>query len=69
MKIVASLILFLVFVAPLQARQIAGIEMPDATDAAGVPLVLNGAGVRTRMFITDAADADESTLLRAAHNY
>jgi hypothetical protein len=51
MKIFASLILSLLLVAPLQARQIAGIEMPDATDAGGAPLVLNGAGVRTKMFM------------------
>jgi hypothetical protein len=36
---------------PLQARQIAGIEMPDAMDMAGAPLILNGAGVRTKMFM------------------
>jgi hypothetical protein len=51
MKLFSSLILSLLFIAPLQARQIAGIEMPNATDAGGAPLVLNGAGVRTKMFM------------------
>ena len=51
MKVFVSLILSMLIAAPLHARQIAGIEMPDATDAGGAPLVLNGAGVRTRMFM------------------
>ncbi len=34
-----------------QAKEIAGISMPDALQADGQTLVLNGAGVRTKYFI------------------
>lgn len=34
----------------LHALEVAGVRLPDSVDAAGQTLVLNGAGVRTRMF-------------------
>lgn len=34
----------------LQAAEVAGVRLPDTVDAAGQHLVLNGAGLRTRLF-------------------
>ena len=36
---------------PVSAKKIAGIDMPDTMDIAGASLRLNGAGVRTKMFM------------------
>ncbi len=42
----------LLIIAPLcQAKDIAGISMPDTVQADGSALVLNGAGVRTKFFM------------------
>jgi hypothetical protein len=49
---VVSLVLALVvaFAFPGAAREIAGVELPERTNVSGHPLVLNGAGLRTRFF-------------------
>ena len=44
-------LLIAVAIAPAFAKKIAGIEMPDTMEIAGASLSLNGAGVRTKMFM------------------
>ncbi len=39
------------FALPADARRVAGIEIPETLQSAGVLLVLNGAGIRTRYFL------------------
>jgi len=34
-----------------QGRQIADVELPESLELSGAPLVLNGAGIRTRFFV------------------
>lgn len=36
---------------PVHAANVAGVKLEDTTVVEGTPLVLNGAGVRTRMFV------------------
>ena len=52
MRIISQLLLLLTVVTlPAQAKQIAGITLPDTLDAGSVTLVLNGAGVRSKMWM------------------
>lgn len=53
MKALPCLMLsWLVLVAPVsQAREVAGVTVPDTVDVEGERLALNGAGVRTRFFV------------------
>jgi hypothetical protein len=45
-----ALVLGLLLVAPAAlAAEVAGVQVPDRIDLAGTPLVLNGAGIRTRI--------------------
>lgn len=39
------------FASPGMAREVAGVNLPDSATVQGQPLVLNGAGVRTRVVI------------------
>jgi long-chain acyl-CoA synthetase len=43
--------LFGVFLSPGQARELAGVKLPDSAAVQGQNLVLNGAGIRTRVII------------------
>lgn len=43
-------LLLLFFVSPVSAREIGGVKLPDFLNVAGEKLVLNGAGLRTRLF-------------------
>lgn len=52
MKVIASLLAWLVLVAPMaQAREVAGVTVPDTVEVEGERLALNGAGVRSRFFV------------------
>ena len=46
--IINGLLLLLVIAFPVQARQIAGVEIPDTLQKDGTSLLLNGAGIRTK---------------------
>jgi hypothetical protein len=50
-KILACLLLGMSLSLPAMALKISGITMPDTLDASGVPLKLNGAGVRTKFMM------------------
>ena len=41
----------LLSIAPSQAKEVAGVTLPDTLSAAGATLTLNGAGVRKKFFI------------------
>jgi len=43
--------LFGLFLAPGQAREVGGVKLPDSASVQGQNLVLNGAGIRTRVVI------------------
>ena len=43
--------LLAVIAMPAQAKEVAGVDMPDTMDAGGTQLVLNGAGVRTKRIV------------------
>jgi hypothetical protein len=52
LKIIIRVLLLLAVAAlPVQAKEIAGITMPATLDADGVTLKLNGAGIRTMVFM------------------
>ena len=52
MRTISQLLLLLAVVTlPAQAKQIAGITLPDTLDASSVTLILNGAGVRSKMWM------------------
>lgn len=53
MKISAALVVLLMLVSPAHARTIDGVSVPERLNLAGetAPLVLNGAGLRTRFFV------------------
>jgi predicted small secreted protein len=50
-KLLALCICIIVSASLCQAKEISGIIMPDALQADGTALVLNGAGVRTKFFM------------------
>jgi len=50
-KLIGFFILMLAIAVPVQAKKVAGVEIPDTLDAGGVELALNGAGVRTKYFM------------------
>ena len=43
--------LLTVFTFPIQAKEIGGIDMPNSLEANGTALSLNGAGIRSKMFM------------------
>ena len=51
MKLLPLLLASLLIAMPLQAKQIAGIEMPESVTLDGTSLNLSGAGIRTKMFM------------------
>jgi len=52
LKTLASLVLLISFVAtPAYAKKLRGVDLPESTNIGGSDLVLNGAGVRTRLII------------------
>lgn len=53
MKVLScSLLAWLALLAPVaHAREVAGVQVPDAVEVQGERLALNGAGVRTRFFV------------------
>jgi len=51
MRRAAALALFLCLAAPALATEVAGVKVPDAATVGGVPLVLNGAGLRKRFIV------------------
>lgn len=79
-RAIAVVFLALVVAMPAQAKEIGGVNLPDALPAGQTLLILNGAGLRTKMFIkvyagglytvkkeTDAKkiiDADEPMAIR-----
>jgi hypothetical protein len=47
-----SLPLIIAFIAlPADARRVAGVDVPETLESGGASLVLNGAGIRTRVFL------------------
>jgi hypothetical protein len=46
-----ALVLSLCLAAPALAAEVAGVKVPDAATVAGLPLVLNGAGLRKKFII------------------
>jgi len=50
MKQVLILLLLLFVASPVSAREIGGVQLPDSVNLAGEKLVLNGAGLRTKLF-------------------
>ncbi|MEP5568866.1 MAG: chalcone isomerase family protein [Halioglobus sp.] len=51
MKLLPLLLASFLVAIPLQAKQIAGIEMPESVELDGMSLNLSGAGIRTKMFM------------------
>jgi hypothetical protein len=53
MKRLLILLLLIVafFALPADARRVAGVDVPETLESGGSPLVLNGAGIRTRVFL------------------
>ena len=47
----------LMFAAPGSAEEVGGVAIPDSLTAGNVPLVLNGAGLRKKLFIKIYAGA------------
>ncbi len=47
---VFGLLLLLISAAPAAALEIGGVKIPDSVEVAGKKLVLNGAGLRTKLF-------------------
>jgi Chalcone isomerase-like len=43
--------LVLSFAGGLRAMEVSGVQLPDTTNVAGTPLVLNGAGLRTKLML------------------
>ena len=39
------------FCTPLAAREVAGVKLDEQVQLGGTPLVLNGAGVRSKFFV------------------
>lgn len=51
MKVLISVVLAgLIYVSPVSAREVAGVDIPEQTTLAGIPLQLNGAGIRSKFF-------------------
>jgi hypothetical protein len=80
-RLLISLSLIIAFFAlPADARRVAGVDVPETLESGGATLILNGAGIRTKVFLdvyvgglylkkrsTDAAaimDADEPMAIR-----
>ncbi len=51
MKQLATVLLVLLFSSSSPAKEVAGVQVPDTVTVQGTPLVLNGAGTRTRFFV------------------
>ncbi|MEH6586294.1 MAG: chalcone isomerase family protein [Halioglobus sp.] len=51
MKYIISIFFSSLLALPVQARDVAGIEMPETIDAGGTALTLSGAGIRKKMFM------------------
>jgi hypothetical protein len=50
--LLASLPLIIAFIAlPADARRVAGVDVPETLESGGALLILNGAGIRTRVFL------------------
>ncbi len=47
----AAALAALALAVPALAREVAGVQFPDAVSAGGQELRLNGAGVRTKLFV------------------
>jgi hypothetical protein len=47
---VSFLLIAASFALPAEARRVAGVDVPETLESGGVTLVLNGAGIRTRLF-------------------
>lgn len=54
-RITAMIILLLSV--PLAAREVGGVNVPEIVEVGGAPLVLNGAGLRTKFFVKVYAGA------------
>lgn len=74
MQSLATLLLTaLLFAAPLHAREVAGVSLPDSVQLGNASLGLHGAGVRKKAFIsvyvaalyTDAKNLDAATIVAA----
>jgi hypothetical protein len=80
-RLLISLSLIIAFFAlPADARRVAGVDVPETLESGGATLILNGAGIRTKVFLdvyvgglylkkrsTDAAaimDADEPMAIK-----
>ncbi len=50
MKFFLSVLCLLFFVSPVTAQEIGGVQLPDSVNMAGKQLILNGAGLRTKLF-------------------
>jgi len=51
-RLLISLSLVIAFFAlPADARRVAGVELPETLESGGSLLILNGAGIRTRVFL------------------
>ena len=50
MKRVLILLFLLSFVSPVSALEIGGVQLPDSVNVAGKKLILNGVGLRTKLF-------------------
>jgi len=53
----APMLMFVLLAAPAAAKEVAGVQVPEAATVNGAALVLNGAGVRTRFFVKVYAGA------------
>ena len=51
-RLLLSLLLaFAFFALPADARRVAGVDVPETLERGGTPLMLNGAGIRTSLFL------------------
>jgi hypothetical protein len=50
-KKLGAAIALLIFAGPLSALEVAGVKIDDQLQVGGTPLVLNGAGVRSKFFV------------------
>ena len=72
-KLLNFTLLILIAAMPVQAKQVAGVEIPDKMEKDGTSLVLNGAGVRTKWMMDiyvgglylEAPSADAAAIVAA----
>ena len=50
-KKLGAVMALLIFAGPLSALEVAGVKIDDQVQVGGTPLVLNGAGVRSKFFV------------------